>query len=187
PVERHDFRLEPAPSIPVAFRTPDGELLRPQLEAAMVPGRLRAAATLEAPGAELTDATPQLGAWLEFGPRPRPEGPNFHLAEQGWTGLVHPGRPPPFFVSAVWGRQALATEEVTTTDAQVTFIFALDTFLAKLASVQARVVDRADGRPLGLFLAQLDGVLLDVGDDGTFRFARVTPGTHTLTLFPPGA
>jgi len=188
PVERHDFRLELAPSIPVAFRTPDGQPLLPQLEAAMIPGKLRAIATLEAPGAELIlDATPQLGAWLQFGSAARQEGLDGELAGQGWTGLIKPNRPAPFFVSAVWGRQVLASERVTSANAQVTFSFALDTFFAALGSVRARVVDRADRRPVAGVLAQLDSTLLDLGDDGTLLFERVAPGKHTLKLFPPGA
>ena len=187
PVERLDFRLQFAPFIPIAFRTPDGQPLLPQLEAAMIPGRVRAVATLEAPGSELTGATPQLGAWRQFGSRPPTEDDDFEPFTQGWSGLIKPNRPPPFFISAVWGKQVLAVEPVTSPEARITFTFALDTFLAGLGSVRARVVDRADRRPVAGFLAQLDSTLLDVADDGTLLFSRVAPGKHTLKLFPPGA
>jgi len=153
PTQRHDLIFEPAHLVTVKILTPEGKPLHEAVREAGLGWNTEVIAVASPQPIEGNLAMTDLRGYTRF-------GSGTWKDVQGWqrdarnpappdvSGVLEVGKPPPFFVAAVYRHVVLASASVGRGQKEVTLEVSLDDLRGAMSTIRVQVVDARTGLPV---------------------------------------
>jgi hypothetical protein len=187
-IQQRDFTIHPRPEIPIRIVSDDGTaLIGLDSERKPLPGNLLRVRASRTPPSGLLDPSALLlqartdcagfGTRWDYG---LPSG-----TSPDCLGILVLDRPPPLFVSLVYGNAVVATQHIDEVPEEIVFRLRADSLISRRAGVRLRVLDSDGKTPITQGNALLyagTSIARHTDAEGRVEFLDLLPGGYDLTL-----